>query len=113
MHTFLPVMSVHNQKLSEVLDDLKEMAPNVEINCIKDVLDAPVSINTITPITIDEALGIIDRQLGTKHDYLIQDKGRSIARGPHITVTIRYDANVYGNDGEYHKEAPYHNDGLR
>lgn len=113
IHTFLPVMSVNNEELSTLLDEWKEKAPNIEINCVDDVLDAKVSINTITPITIDEALTIVDRQLGTKHDYLIQDRGRSIARGPHIKVTIKYDTDIYGSEDGFQHEAPYHYDGLR
>lgn len=112
LHTFLPSMHVENQKVSTLVDKWKSEAPNIEISCSDEILNSTVSINTITRISIDEAMDILDRQLKTTHDVLVKDKGRSIARGPHILITLKHNDQSYNDDISRDNREPYLYDGF-
>jgi len=88
MQTFLPPLNVDDVKVADLLAELRASAPNVEIDCDPAVAEKRISIHTVTRITLAEALDLIDKKAGAVHSYKQALQGRSIARGPRITVNI-------------------------
>lgn len=112
MHTMLPSMQVENQKVSVLVEKWESEAPNIDISCNEEILNSTVSINTITRISIDEAMTILDRQLKTTHEVLVKDKGRSIARGPHISITLKHNNETNDSGISEDNRKPYFYDGF-
>lgn len=91
LQTHIPPMTVENERVGDLIKKWEKLAPNVEIVCDEAIKNRRISINTITPITALEAIEIIEYRIGASHKYKIYDRGRSIARGSHIVVTVKFD----------------------
>jgi hypothetical protein len=88
MEMFLKPFNANNVKVRDLIQDWRSKAPNIEIICDPVVASKKISIHTVTKITIAEALDIIDKKAAASHSYTQNAQGRSIARGPRITVKI-------------------------
>jgi hypothetical protein len=88
LDTRLPAMNVKSEKVGVLLGRWGKKLPNVKLDCRKVVAEKRISINTITPITIGEALDIISKKADAGYDFTQDARGRSIAGGPRIDVKI-------------------------
>jgi len=96
LKTMLPVMDIENEKVSVLLYEWGNKFPNIEFDCENIIEDKTVSIHTITPISVGEALDLISKKTNSNYQYRQVAIGRSISNGPHIRVTL--EKNPEGKD---------------
>jgi hypothetical protein len=97
----LAPMSVDGARVGDLLDAWSAKAPNVEFECAPEIADKRISIHTITRISIAEAADMAARKADARAAYERDDRGRSIAAGPHVRVVIApYAAATEGDEAD-------------
>ncbi len=98
--TFIPVQNKNNVKVNVFLKDVNKQAPNIKFNYSGRIANKRISIHTITRITVAEALKLMGDKAGAEFTYTQDARGRSIAGGPRVNVTIVSKKNEYIEPGE-------------
>ncbi|HPI78005.1 MAG TPA: hypothetical protein PLK80_14855 [bacterium] len=88
LNAMLAPMSVDGARVGDMLEAWSEKAPNVDFECAPEIADKRISIHTITRVSIAEAAEMAASKADARATYERDDRGRSIAAGPHVKVVI-------------------------
>ncbi|HOX27599.1 MAG TPA: hypothetical protein PLQ76_00445 [bacterium] len=88
LDTMLAPMNIEKKSVGEVLRVWDDVLPNVKIECDPDVAKKKVSFHTIRPISVMEALRLIEKKAGADFTYEQNGRGCSMARGPKVSVAV-------------------------
>jgi hypothetical protein len=89
LDTFIPKMNYEKVEVGQLLKNWNRSLPNITFHCENNISAKRISIHTITPVTIKEALALIDEKAGANHASSQDVWGRSITGGPRITIRIK------------------------
>lgn len=93
--------------VSEVIELIETNTENMTIECDPVIAGEEISIYTITRVKVTEVLDMIAQKTRSEYSYTVDAGGRSMARGPHINVSITPRDDESASDSE-----PYLYDGL-
>jgi hypothetical protein len=88
LNTFIPKMNARDEKVGKLLEEWREIHPNVVFECDNSIAEKQITIHTITRINLKDALKLIEEKADAKTTCKRNIFGRSIAGGPRITVEI-------------------------
>jgi hypothetical protein len=86
--TLLPRMNVSAVRAGDLFNEWQKKNPNVMFDVSKVVADRKVSIRTITPISISEAVELVCEKAGASYNINEDYWSYSIARGPTTRVKV-------------------------
>jgi|GEM_PF-1981933 len=106
LEKFIPKMDADNVTVGSLLKTWNKKIPNLDITCRKDISEKRISIHTITPITVNEALSLIETKAGAKTTYSKSRWSRSIAGGPRIRINITRAPDNSGAANDFNRNKP-------